>query len=496
MTAGAVGETGATGPAGPAGVDGVAGADGATGPVGQAGADGVAGADGAQGPQGEVGPQGPVGPSGGATGAQGPQGDVGPQGIQGLVGDTGPQGIQGIQGAVGDTGPQGVQGIQGDQGPAGAGSALTETVLVDCATDSLQDAIDAATAGIVTINVTGTCNENITIARSNIIIDADTEDDGVSDATLVISSSPGISIFGASNIDISGLTVAGGAFQALALDDAQVSLTNTVISSTGIAGDQGTASYGAFMNHSKLHMTGSTIDHASAPDGSGGLLVINNSSLVLNGGNTISVAGVALAETEALDVLQSSTVTRGFSAGGADTISGNDIGLLLEGASSAFLGSDLTINGITEVIGNSYMLVEGMTLTGDLQISLNSSVYAEADVACGASCLINIIGGVELFSGGAMEMEGTAVSGTLNVADNTSASIFGSDLGTLTGNGIVYVAGGTIANINCSNGGAETNMRLSLDGTATTVSGLISGGTTDDPSCVYDSIGDVVAVFD
>lgn len=376
-------------------------------------------------------------------------------------------------------GADGAQGPAGPAGPAGAGGSATAVVDVDCGTGgSIQTAIDSATAGIVTINVTGTCTEDLVISRSNLIIDG-----GVSGSTLITTSSPGIQVFGASNIEISNLTVTAGANQALALDDAQVSLRDTDISSVGITGGD-IASYVAFIDHSKLYMTGSTIAHTSAPDDSGGLLVINNSTLVLDDGNTISVAGAGGTETTALDVLQSSAVTRGFTPGATDTISGNDIGLLLEGASSGFLGTGITITGIAEVIGGSYMLVEEMTLTGDLEVSLNSSFYAEADNPCSGTCDINIIGDVELYSGGQLEMEGVDVSGTITVSHSTSVDIYKSELTNIDADGRVSVDGGAIdGTIECRNGGASETVRLSANGATTTVVGLnVVGGSG--PSCV------------
>ena len=104
---------------------------GPVGPQGLAGNDGVDGIDGAQGIQGNdgavgaTGPQGPAGNDGaaGATGANGTTGLTGPVGPQGPIGLTGAQGIQGLSGtngAPGATGPQGPAGVNGLDGASGA----------------------------------------------------------------------------------------------------------------------------------------------------------------------------------------------------------------------------------------------------------------------------------------------------------------------------------------------------------------------------------------
>jgi hypothetical protein len=166
---GTTGIQGNTGTQGTQGVQGNQGAQGQTGTQGQVGSQGTQGLLGLQGIAGAVAAQGIQGPSGtqgaqgsnGAqgitgTGSQGVQGFFGPQGIQGTLGTqgiqgitgfaaaqgwTGPQGTQGVQGTTGIQGFQGIQGggfnqlqgtqgIQGPEGAAGAGSGISELLLI------------------------------------------------------------------------------------------------------------------------------------------------------------------------------------------------------------------------------------------------------------------------------------------------------------------------------------------------------------------------------
>lgn len=174
------------------------------------GAPGIPGLPGPAGPTGPVGPSGPPGPQG-EVGAQGPQGDqgltgaTGPIGPQGETGAQGPQGIQGLTGATGATGPQGEPGPMGPEGPIGpqgpsgeisAGVATNDLsgsgipLLIDPNTGALgvasasgiyqptflsvtcdgtgtplTDALNRLnpTAAVYVVEVTGTCNEILTI---------------------------------------------------------------------------------------------------------------------------------------------------------------------------------------------------------------------------------------------------------------------------------------------------------------------------------------------
>ena len=402
----------------------------------------------------------------------------------------GPAGPAGSAGSVGPAGPA------GPAGSAGSGATATETIAVDCATDSLQTAIETAVAGIVTINVTGTCNENITIARSNIIIEGGGA--GVIQAVEADPQLPGLSIIGASNIILNDLTVNGGAFQALALDDAQASLTNTDVTSSN------QSFFVAVVDHSKLRMNGSAVDHANAQEEGGALLVYNNSTLILDGGNTISTDGF---EGDALAVVQSSVVTKGLSAQGGDSITSTGtegISLILEGASSAFfitdtespsdgtlnVASGTTITGALEAIGGSYILADALTLTGALYLELNSSMLAEGYCdPSGSGCSVSLNGDINLFKGGKVTLESSSVTaGTITVSRKSEIFLDNSIVAaSFSGTGLIGTDGGSLSgNINCSFGDISSSYDLSafIGGSTDTTSLTVSGGSAGAQSCV------------
>lgn len=118
------GPQGIEGEIGPQGIQGIQGETGPQGIQGETGIQGIQGIQGEVGPKGDDGVDGPQGPQG-ETGSAGAPGIQGPKGDQGETGSTGPQGPIGATGATGATGntgaigPQGIQGIQGEIGPIG-----------------------------------------------------------------------------------------------------------------------------------------------------------------------------------------------------------------------------------------------------------------------------------------------------------------------------------------------------------------------------------------
>ena len=169
--AGAEGLRGLEGPAGPAGSQGesVVGASeppgvncpnggmrftiGASVSFACHGADGAPGVPGPVGPVGPVGAVGPAGPTGtegpvGPAGAIGPQGPAGPMGLEGPVGPAGAAGPVGLTGAVGPVGPPGPVGPAGPQGPPGV--LFARTIVVPSGGTALQNgsALVAALAAL------------------------------------------------------------------------------------------------------------------------------------------------------------------------------------------------------------------------------------------------------------------------------------------------------------------------------------------------------------
>lgn len=415
------------------------------------------------------GPQGPVG-------AQGPVGPVGPQGPQGIQGDPGSQGPQGIPGDAGPVGPQ------GPTGPSGFLPA--NTVSVDCSTESIQDAIDTASGEILTIQLAGPCSENLMIARSNVILDGQ-------GGTLNVSTSPGIHVFGGRNVELVDLTIVAGANTALLADDSSVWLSNTVITSTGHD------FFSVVVDHSKLTMTDSTITHSSPGGEDGAMLAFNNSTISLNGGNTITTDGNG---TDAMVVAASSTLTKGLDAASADTISSTGtsaLALLVEGASSVFSIGDYGLSipaGGVEVLGNSYMLLDAFEIEMGLFIGLNSSMLAEGECLTPTDCNIRFGGLVFLHQGANVEIDSAYHEAGSNFVVQIGSSLRGQDFtieGTLRAFNFVSLIGGS-ANVFCPlpspDVGGPTTIFLNQGGSATTIGtlggvGAVSGGA----SCVHDN---------
>ncbi len=118
------------------------------GPQGDQGIQGIQGIQGTQGDQGDQGIQGD-------QGAQGVQGDIGAQGDQGT------QGIQGIQGDQGVQGDQGLQGIQGETGPMNVEAFISKTSTVTLPNTTSKTTIYSDS---VTIDTTGNCFLDISLA--------------------------------------------------------------------------------------------------------------------------------------------------------------------------------------------------------------------------------------------------------------------------------------------------------------------------------------------
>ncbi|MDG1206606.1 MAG: hypothetical protein P8N51_14650, partial [Pseudomonadales bacterium] len=223
----------------------------------------------------------------------------------------------------------------------------------------------------------------------------------------------------------------------------------------------------------------------------GALLVFNNSTLIINGGNTISTNGD---EATALDIVQSSAVTKGLDSTTSDTISStglDGLGILIEGASSAFFITDsgVSITGGVEIIGGSYLLADAMDVTGGMSLELNSSVLTEGSCpSFPTSCSVNISGDVNLFKGSMYTGESAIFDvGTITISKNSEMGLEGSVLASdVTGSGTLVTNSTNVSgNIHCPSGDATELTTFLLDGSDTT--GLtVSGGTSTSPSCVFE----------
>jgi hypothetical protein len=227
------------------------------------------------------------------------------------------------------------------------------------------------------------------------------------------------------------------------------------------------------------------------------LVATNNSTVTLDGGNTLSTNG---AGADAMILSQSSTLDKAQNQTASDTISStNGLALLVEGASSISLieESDTSFAGGLELLGGSYLLADRLDVTGEFIVGLNSSVLFEGACATDAAgcninvagVTINITGDALIDGGGVVSAEGTRFSGGKVEVSRTGELAFSDGLfdANLDATGAVSFDGSVLTgNINCRND--DINILLSAYGNATDISslGAITGGASGESSCVLD----------
>ena len=563
--AGTPGADGATGPQGLQGVPGNDGADGADGAAGAAGALGLTGASGATGPQGIPGTPGNDGADG-ATGAQGLTGATGPQGIQGvpgndgvdgamgaqgLTGATGPQGIQGVpgndgadgatgaQGLTGATGPQGIPGIPGTdgadgatgpQGPAGpeASSADIAPISVDCATESLQAAIEAAPLhGGTVIIISGACSDDIYVRRNGITIKGFTGPgtDSITGTASGFSSDPAdnfnlpaaagalvqknleaaIEINGRVRVRLENLTIDAGsnviavkAERKSSLRLANVTLwggadgsglhasdSNVIISGTTITGDGAGSNTEPGAGAAVLAEMNSVIEirnNNTFTGGDGptaGFVTLSNTSVEMTGGSNIFNAGLPIGfddEPSSLDINLNSIFVQ-LTSGSGNQINGD---LNLFAGSRMFL-SRVVINSPTvELVQSSYLNVDSGFL-GDPVVFNTSHIFLDQGSTLELSEGGNEFG-VTINSGG--------VAGTMilfdSIASNRGGSLINMHVQLFTGSsmdgGENAKIGGDLEVHGFSTYGATQQVGSSVLGTVTCFKGEAFDFTAFDPT--------------
>ena len=399
------------------------------GPAGPQGPAGI------QGPQGESGAQGPAGPAGatGATGPAGPAGEAGVIGAIGPAGPTGPVGPTGPAGPVGPTGPAGPIGATGAAGAAadmtavdtnttnlsGLTSRLTEaesiqaeivdfvgfksasspaTLQANCANgDSLQQVINDAPAGAVTINITGTCIEDVLVQRDGISLF------GTSPAESQIQGS--LTFDGSRNSKVQRVSINSTDKTALFIREASsvdIFLTNVNATSTD-AGIKLEAlvvlsSYAAMGLFSNITCT-AVADCVAIQVSAGGVL-LNATFPTANLGGMI-VTSTSDADAIALRLFTSQFISNGQAGVATFTANGGSDSLAIQAShNSAFsvLPVEVPIAGKPQVINlnGSFETVASSVILIDIVQNSGSTRFLNSDLAFGgnfSSSQINLHGG-------------------------------------------------------------------------------------------------------
>lgn len=253
-------------------------------------------------------------------------------------------------------------------------TAVKAQVQVDCTTESLQTALNSAAVG-ATINVAGTCNENITIHKNGHILDGG----GTATISGTATTEPTVKIV-AFGITIRGFTINGG-LDAVQLRSGSATLDSNVI------GANSTARYGVLASTSStVMMLNNTVENlpghgiAITENSSGRIGFLNSTDTTAspniiqnNGGYGISVARSSSAR------IVGNTITG--NAGG---------GIGVSRVSSA----DVTANSISgnQVAGIVVMENSGLNLGTtpgtDIFSSANSTDPANRNVGVGITCSV------------------------------------------------------------------------------------------------------------
>ncbi len=324
--------------------------------------------------------------------------------------------------------------------------------VIDCNTapaGALQAAIDA---GQRVVEFTGTCNEFVTANQTGTTIR------GVSGNPALDVIAGGMRVRGAQHILIENLTVSGDSFGIV--DGAFATVRNSIIENTN---------YGFFIvRNSGARLEGNTFGPALDDDwrvSCTPICVIDNSyarmeNNTVNGESNDPYAGAAVGLFLSSSVLLN----------GGNTITNSGTGW----AVSANLSSDILqvaggngtdqINGDVDVFLNSVLDTRQAVITGDITVGLNSSMRVGNLLYGGNSSLIQINGNIALSEDSALAVESPLV--TIN-GDVTCADIESSASGTFAGTGENLCSGfsSVHSDFNCD-GKADVLWRNSTGATA------------------------------
>ena len=253
------------------------------------------------------------------------------------------------------------------------------SVAVNCASDSIQAALDA---GATTVSITGVCAEAVTITRNGVTLSAAVPGAGITGPS---DSEPALKIIGASQVSIQGLiiTEASGS-----TDEACVG----TVSGAGVSFSGVTVENCPDIGVAVTHNSSATFDGAAS--------VISNAvvGLEIDSGSNAALGNISIQDplSEGIFVGAKSSLFMGNEGNGAPAISTtftDAIGLVIEGGSSVAmdLASISSTNG------------QGVRISG------NSSLIGYGDGPAGTSIISGGNGGIVLISG-SVRMESSTLS--------------------------------------------------------------------------------------
>ena len=290
-----------------------------------------------------------------------------------------------------------------------AGAQVPQKVTVDCPGQSIQAAIDAAPVNLpLTVTITGTCTQNVTIDRNDVTLQAPIGPGPGAGITAKDSGKPVIEV-GGTGITLNNLTLTGGS-TGLRLD-----FGATVTSSTGLT-ITGSTGNGVGLSGADLDMFYATISNA----GSSGVAASSGSVAVLN---SVTITGSAHDGVFARD---GSTVIIGGSndpaAGGPSVIDGNGIGVVAQGHATVSIST-------TQVEKNTG--VAGLVSKDGSQLTVQDGSLIE-DNSAGDGVIIS--GGSMATFQGTNTISGNEGNG-VSVHDVSVVAFGEPDTNTITGNG-------------------------------------------------------------
>ena len=351
-----------------------------------------------------------------------------------------------MSGPIGPVGPPGSVGPAGPPGPLGI--PVPVAVTVDCsAGQTITDVLQTVSGSPLTITVSGTCDENVTITRNDVTLQGVAAGSGITGPDTTLDT---IVIQGAQRVILDSLTVSGGHNGVNGKGSAAFTVQHSTIQNTG--------------NNGIIVLTNSraTIDSNTVTgSGADGITVRATSN------GTITNTTVQSSTMYGVHILEGSSARIGF------TDSGTAAGNLIQGNGAAGIqvihGSSAWLYGNTVQNNGSLGGYEGIDIERDSAVRLIGLNTIDANTGPG----INLIAS-SLFAG----------KGDTNITPNTN------DISNNSG-------GGIYADLNSSgdlrNGVTITNnqynpawtgyglylrqgSQLRLQDTGTTVSGNAQGG--------------------
>lgn len=342
---------------------------------------------------------------------------------------------------------------------AGAGGPGAPSA-IDCdAGDTIQGAIDAAPGGVpYTLDVAGTCNENVVIGRSQVTLV------GAAGATILGDiNSPTVEVSG-NGVELDGLTIDGGSAAVWVTDSGSAVIKNSDVG--------GGSTFGA------------------------GLVVVKNASVTLKGdengaGSSVSSGGNTITGGTDIDEGAGIVATAGGLvqfADGTNSVVGGADGIAVEcELGGRFIQSDfeqvsaLTVTGDLDLLENCVLLVGNGVVNGTISAENNTTVTLEVDEPGMGGVTLNE--GLSLRTGSVGSVYGATVNADqvyvsdgsqLVVGDGASFNV--SSQFRVDGSSL-QVSGGSSVDL----GGIT--MYIGIFGQASVFGGDVTNGTVE---CTYD----------